>query len=150
MIREAYDVTGFGENQNMDPYLKQRQVLAKARGNPAVAPQKRGSLEMLQAELNTPMAIPTQSSVEPPPPTEHVSLTQTEVFSQQQNVAPQNLQKNDLLTLMMKQQTIFQHDADEAFQRHQLETEAAFQRHQKRKDENMQRFQAMMMQNLKD
>jgi len=121
MIREAYDVTGFDENQNMDPYLKQRQVLAKARGNPAVAPQKRGSLEMLQWQYLPKVA-----------------------WSPRVSLKLKYSLNNRLLHLRICKKM------DEAFQRHQLETEAAFQRHQKRKDENMQRFQAMMMQNLKD
>ena len=45
LIREAYDLTGFDENQEFDPFNHQRQVLQKIKNQPPIQ-QKRQSLEI--------------------------------------------------------------------------------------------------------
>jgi len=152
LIKEAYDLTGFDETQEIDPLNKQRSVLANIRKKPEILPaKKRKSLEMLSEEMQCPTfiphpTIPSQNQSIPPatpvniPAAEPGVLTQTFTENIEQSNLPMqasgsSVSKVDFMGYMMKQQMMYNRDADAA---------------RKRQDENLQRFQKMMMDSFKN
>lgn len=161
LIREAYDATGFDEQQEIDPFQKQRMALKNLQEkHPSVGPKKRSSLEMLQNEMQY---IPPTAALPPPPPvSSQVSVAPSDVsVSMVENKGTmllgspaRGMTKNDLLGLLMKQQTLHKRESEDAFEKHQrrqaTNQDEAFARHQRRQLENQERFQKMMFEHLKN
>ena len=115
---------------------------------------------MLQNEMQY---IPPTAALPPPPPvSSQVSVAPSDgSVSMVQNKGtmllgspPRGMTKNDLLGLLMKQQTLHKRESEDAFEKHQhrqaTNQDEAFARHQRRQLENQERFQKMMFEHLKN